>query len=64
MKITQLEVTKVPPSWVWLRIHTDEGLLGLGEPYLENHPESVIAEVRRLEPVLIGQDPTQIERLW
>ena len=64
MKITQLEVIKVPPSWVWLRIHTDEGLSGLGEPYLENHPESVIAEVRRLEPVLIGQDPTQIERLW
>ena len=64
MKITQLEIIKVPPSWVWLRIHTDEGLSGLGEPYLENHPESVIAEVRRLEPVLIGQDPTQIERLW
>jgi galactonate dehydratase len=64
MKITQLEVIKVPPSWVWLRIHTDEGLSGLGEPFLENHPESVIAEVRRLEPVLLGQDPTQIERLW
>jgi len=64
MKITQLEIIKVPPSWVWLRIHTDEGVSGLGEPYLENHPDSVIAEVRRLEPVLLGQDPTQIERLW
>jgi galactonate dehydratase len=64
MKITRLEIIKVPPSWVWLRIHTDEGLSGLGEPYLENHPKSVIAEVRRLEPVLLGQDPTQIERLW
>jgi galactonate dehydratase len=64
MKITQLEVIKVPPSWVWLRIHTGEGLSGLGEPYLENHPERVIAEVRRLEPMLLGQDPTQIERLW
>ena len=59
MKITQLEIIKVPPSWVWLRIHTDESLSGLGEPYLENHPESVIAEVRRLEPVLLGQDPTR-----
>ena len=64
MKITQLEILKVPPSWVWLRVHTDEGLTGLGEPYLENHPESVIAEVRRLEPVLLGHDPTRIERLW
>jgi galactonate dehydratase len=64
MKITKLEIIKVPPSWVWLKLHTDEGIVGLGEPYLENHPESVIAEVRRLEPVLIGQDPRQVEKLW
>ncbi len=64
MKITQLELLKVPPSWVWLKVHTDEGITGLGEPYLENHPESVIAEVRRLEPLLIGQDPTRTEALW
>lgn len=64
MQITRFEIIKVPPSWVWLRIHTDEGLTGLGEPYLENHPESVISEVRRLEPFLVGQDPTRIEALW
>ena len=46
MKITRLEILRVPPSWVWLKIHTDEGLVGLGEPYLEGHPDSVIAEVR------------------
>lgn len=64
MKITQLEILKVPPSWVWLKVHTDEGIIGLGEPYLEGHPESVIAEVRRLEPHLIGKNPLQIEALW
>ncbi len=64
MKITELEIIKVPPSWVWLRIHTDTELTGLGEPYLENHPDSVIAEVRRLEPFLIGKDPTRVEALW
>ncbi len=64
MKITQLEILKVPPSWVWLKVHTDEGLVGLGEPYLGNHPDSVIAEVRRLEGVLLGQDPTRVEALW
>ncbi|MDA1280181.1 MAG: galactonate dehydratase [Chloroflexi bacterium] len=64
MKITRLEIIKVPPSWVWLRVHTDKELVGLGEPYLENHADSVIAEVRRLEPVLIGQDPTRVEKLW
>ncbi|NBQ62775.1 MAG: galactonate dehydratase, partial [Proteobacteria bacterium] len=59
-----LELIKVPPSWVWLKIHTDEGITGLGEPYLENHPDSVIAEVLRLEPLLIGEDPRRIEWLW
>ncbi|HXI19287.1 MAG TPA: enolase C-terminal domain-like protein [Chloroflexota bacterium] len=64
MKITELEILKVPPSWVWLKLHTDEGVYGLGEPYLEEFPDSVIAEVRRLEPVLIGQDPRRVEALW
>lgn len=64
MKITRFELLKVPPSWVWLKIHTDEGLIGLGEPYLENHPDSVIAEVNRLAPVLLGQDPRYPEALW
>lgn len=64
MKITALELLKVPPSWVWIKVHTDEGLVGLGEPYLENHPDVVIAEVKRLEPFLLGQDPTRVEALW
>jgi galactonate dehydratase len=64
VRITELEILRVPPSWVWLRIHTDTELTGLGEPYLEDHPESVIAEVRRLQPRLVGRDPTQIESLW
>jgi galactonate dehydratase len=64
MKITHFELLKVPPSWVWLKIHTDEGLVGLGEPFLENHADSVIAEVRRLEPFLSGQDPQRVEALW
>jgi galactonate dehydratase len=64
MRITRFEIIKVPPSWVWLRIHTDTELTGLGEPYLENHADSVIAEVKRIEPFLIGKDPTQVEKLW
>jgi galactonate dehydratase len=64
VRITHFEILKVPPSWVWLKIHTDAGLIGLGEPYLENHPEAVIAEVRRLEPLLAGRDPRQVEQLW
>jgi galactonate dehydratase len=64
VKITRLEILRVPPSWVWLKVHTDAGIVGLGEPYLENQPEAVIAEVQRFEPLLVGQDPANIEHLW
>jgi galactonate dehydratase len=64
VKITSLELIKVPPSWVWLKLHTDQDVYGLGEPYLEEFPDSVIAEVRRLEPVLVGKDPRRVEELW
>lgn len=64
MKITKFEIKKVPPSWVWLFVHTDAGMTGIGEPFLEGHPDAVIAEVQRLEPVLVGKDPRQIELLW
>ena len=64
MKITELELLKVPPSWIWVRVHTDCGITGLGEPYLEDHAEVVMAEVNRIAPCLIGEDPTRIEHLW
>jgi len=32
MKITKLETILVQPRWLFLKIHTDEGLVGLGEP--------------------------------
>ena len=53
---------------VWKRAHEHQSLRlplrRIREPYLENHPESVIAEVRRLEPLLLGSDPLQREALW
>ena len=64
MRILSFEILKVPPSWVWLKIHTDAGIVGWGEPYLENHADTVIAEVQRLELLLVGKDPRRVEELW
>lgn len=61
MKITKLELLKVRPRWMFLKMYTDTDLVGLGEPVLEGHCTSVEAVVREFEDYLIGKDPMRIE---
>ncbi|MBL9129068.1 MAG: mandelate racemase/muconate lactonizing enzyme family protein, partial [Verrucomicrobiales bacterium] len=50
-------------SWLWVRVHTDDGLVGLGETYpLAQACEAVIHH--QLAPLLLGRDPRAIDRLW
>ncbi len=35
MKIVSLELFKVPPRWLFLKVLTDEGVAGWGEPVVE-----------------------------
>ena len=64
MKITALETFIVAPRWCFLKISTDEGLVGWGEPVLEGRAHTVAAAVEELAGYLIGEDPLQIERHW
>ena len=61
MKITKLEIIKVKPRWMFLKIHTNKDIIGLGEPVLEGHCTSVEAVLHEFEGYLIGKDPMQIE---
>lgn len=61
MKITRLELIKVKPRWMFLKMYTDTDLYGLGEPILEGHATAVEAVVKEFEDYLIGKDPMQIE---
>lgn len=61
MKITGMQLFKIPPRWVFLKIETDEGLVGWGEPIVENRADTVIAAVQELSEYLIGKDPMRIE---
>lgn len=61
MKITRLEIIKVKPRWMFLKMYTDTDIVGLGEPVLEGHCNSVEAVLREFEEYLIGKDPMQIE---
>lgn len=64
MKITKLDTFHIAPRWLFLKISTDEGLTGWGEPVLEGHARTCEAAVHELEPFLLGQDPCRIEHLW
>jgi len=63
MKITALETLRLPdrPNLLLAQIHTDEGLVGLGET--SRGPATVEAQLHELvAPYLLGKDPLQIQR--
>src|ERR1700692_1299964 len=72
MKITKIEAIRfrnnlrlvegIEPNWMWVRLHTDKGITGLGEfyPGYEAHRGAL----KELAPLIIGKDATKIERLW
>ena len=64
MKITGLELFLVPPRWLFMKISTDEGLVGWGEPVLEGHAQTLAAKIDELQDFLIGRDPLLIEDTW
>ncbi|MGM0500363.1 MAG: galactonate dehydratase [Bacillota bacterium] len=64
MKITKLELFKLPPRWLFLKISTDQGLSGWGEPVVEGKADTVKAAVKEMEDYLIGKNPLQIEDIW
>lgn len=64
MRITFVDTVRVGefPNIIWVRIHTDEGLTGLGETFMGAAAvEAYIHET--VAPKLIGRDPLQIEAI-
>ena len=67
MKITKIETFKfwiLWCNWLFVKVSTDEGLYGWGEGSLQGATEAVESVIHDLEPYLIGQDPSGIERHW
>lgn len=64
MKIVSYELFQVPPRWLFLKILTDEGIVGWGEPVVEGKASTVKAAVDELMKGLIGKDPQPIEDHW
>ena len=64
MKITKLTTYLVPPLWCFLKVETDEGVAGWGEPVVEGRAHTVAAAVDEPADYLVGKDPRQIEDHW
>ena len=64
MRISRVETFLVPPRWLFVRIETDEGIVGWGEPVVEGRAETVRTAVEQLAEILVGADPLRIEDLW
>ncbi|PMC35664.1 galactonate dehydratase [Bacillus sp. UMB0899] len=64
MKISKLELFHILPRWLILKVETDEGIVGYGEPIVEGNSRTVEAAIKVLESYLIGQNPLKIEHHW
>lgn len=64
MKIKSYSSYIVPPRWLFLKIETDEGITGWGEPIVEGKAATVKAAVDELMEYMIGKDPMNIEDHW
>ena len=64
IKITKLETFPVKPRWLFLKVHTDAGIVGLGEPVVEGRARTVATAVEEIAPYLVGKDPRRVVHHW
>jgi galactonate dehydratase len=64
VRISRIETFLVPPRWLFVRVETDSGIVGWGEPVVEGRSETVRTAVEQLSELLIGEDPLRIEDHW
>ena len=55
MKVTKLTCYRLAPRWMFLKIETDEGITGWGEPVIEGRARTVETAVAELADYLIGK---------
>src|SRR5215467_7120240 len=67
LKITGLKTFVVNVgglNWVFCKVYTNQGLVGLGEGSVTSKEGTVAQAIMEHERFLVGKDPTNIELLW
>lgn len=63
-RVSKYELFKVPPRWLFLRLETEQGLVGWGEPNVVGFSDTVAKAVEEMMPSVLGEDPSRIQYLW
>src|ERR1043166_1650675 len=64
LKVTKLETFLVKPRWLFLKVHTNAGIVGYGEPITEGRAKTCAEAVAEIEPYLVGKDPRRVAHHW
>ena len=65
IKITKLEIIPVHSlRTIFVKMHTDAGIIGIGEGTVEGKITTVMAAIKELEQYLIGKDPRRVTHHW
>ena len=64
LRIEKIELFKVPPRWLFVKITTKSGIIGWGEPVIEGKADTVEACVKEMKQYLIGKNANEIEDTW
>jgi galactonate dehydratase len=62
--ISAVETFAVAPRWLFVRIETDDGVVGWGEGSLEGNSGVVRTAIDQFAEYLVGKDPSRIEDHW
>ena len=64
MKIKSIELFKVPPRWLFLKMTTESGIVGWGEPVVEGRADTVAAAVMEMSKEVIGRSAEDVEDVF
>ncbi len=68
MKITDIKTYCTMPRrnlpWLFVEVHTDEGVTGVGECTLGIGNHIIAQTIEAVKPLVIGEDPAHIEEIW
>lgn len=64
MKITKIEPLLAGHRYLFVKVHTDSGLTGLGECGAWGYQEAAAVVLKQMEKLIVGMDPMRIEFIW